>query len=70
VTGLQFEALAIAWANSISLFGGFWSPLVFSAVVTGFGYPLAWLTGGIYTLVLSLAALALRKKDTTPKTPG
>jgi MFS family permease len=70
VTGLQFEALAIAWANSISLFGGFWSPLVFSAVVTGFGYPLAWLTGGIYTLVLSLAALALREKDTTPQTSG
>ncbi len=63
VTDLQFEALTIAWANSISLLAGFWSPLLFSAVVSGFGYPLAWLTGGIYTFSLSLAALALTKKN-------
>lgn len=59
VSSVQYETLVVAWANSVSLFAGFWSPLVFSSVASGFGYPLAWFTGGLYTLLISFAALAV-----------
>jgi len=41
----EYESLALAWANSISISGGFFSPLVFSSVASTNGYPQAWLVG-------------------------
>jgi MFS family permease len=45
------RAIAMSWVNSIQLLFGFWAPYLFSFVVVGDGYPLAWLTGGLYTAV-------------------
>lgn len=60
--GREFETLAIAWTNSISLFGNFWAPLVFSYVADRSGYSFAWLVGGFFTLLLSSPIIFLRKR--------
>ena len=59
---VKYESLAIAWANSISLSAGFWSPVLFSLVVSSYGYPPAWLLGSLLTLALVLPILAFRRK--------
>ncbi len=43
--------IALSWVNSIQLLFSFWAPYLFSYIVVGYGYPLAWLTGGLYTAV-------------------
>ncbi len=45
------RAIALSWVNSIQLLFSFWAPYLFSFVVVGYGYQLAWLTGGLYTVV-------------------
>jgi len=57
----EYETLAVSWVNSVSLFGNFIPPLIFSAVVVSSGYPLAWLAGGALTFALSLAVLLARR---------
>jgi MFS family permease len=45
------RAIALSWVNSVQLLFSFWAPYLFSFVVVGYGYQLAWLTGGLYTAV-------------------
>jgi MFS family permease len=45
------QRIALSWVNSMQLLLTFWSPYVFSFVVVGYGYELAWLTGALYTAV-------------------
>ena len=45
------RAIALAWVNSVQLLFSFWAPYLFSFVVVGYGYQLAWLTGGLYTVI-------------------
>jgi MFS family permease len=45
------RAIALAWVNSVQLLFSFWAPYLFSFVVEGYGYQLAWLTGGLYTVI-------------------
>jgi len=59
------NAVAMSWVNSIQLLFGFWAPYVFSYVVVGYGYGLAWLTGGLYTAVF-VVPLALARKVPRP----
>jgi MFS family permease len=54
------RAIALSWVNSIQLLFSFWSPYLFSFVVEGYGYPLAWLTGGIYTTIFIVPLLIVR----------
>lgn len=46
-----YRAIALSWVNSIQLLFSFWAPYLFSFVVVGYGYQLAWLTGGFYTAI-------------------
>jgi MFS family permease len=55
----RYETLAVSFVNGLSLFGAFWVPFVFSLVVIHFGYPVAWLIGGILTLVFILPVIKL-----------
>jgi MFS family permease len=59
----RYESLSVAWVNSLSLLAGFWAPLVFSATVTAFGYPAAWASGALYTVLITLVVLALPRPD-------
>ena len=45
------RAIALSWVNSVQLLFSFWAPYLFSFVVVGYGYQLAWLTGGLYTVI-------------------
>ncbi len=54
------RAVGLSWVNSIQLLFSFWAPYVFSFVVVGYGYPLAWLTGGLYTAVFIIPLLVWR----------
>lgn len=56
--GKQYESLAVAWVNSISLTGSFFPPVLFSFVAQRFGYGAAWLSAGVLTL-LFIAPVAL-----------
>lgn len=56
----EYETLAVSWVNSVSLFGGFVPPLVFSATVIGFGYSFAWLISGILTIALLIPIIIMR----------
>ncbi|HEV2389268.1 MAG TPA: MFS transporter [Nitrososphaerales archaeon] len=54
------RAIALSWVNSIQLLFSFWAPYLFSFVVVGYGYRLAWLTGGLYTAVFILPLVLSR----------
>jgi len=54
------RAIALSWVNSVQLLFSFWAPYLFSFVVVGYGYPLAWLTGGLYTVVFIFPILLWR----------
>lgn len=58
----EYETFAVSWVNSISLSAAFWSPVVFSFTVIRFGYPIAWVSGSLYSFMLVLPILMLRKK--------
>ncbi len=45
----QHRAITLSWVNSVQLLFSFWAPYLFSFVTVGYGYQLAWLTGGLYT---------------------
>jgi MFS family permease len=56
------RAIALSWINSIQLLLSFWAPYLFSFVVVGYGYELAWLTGALYTAVFIFPILLWRSR--------
>jgi MFS family permease len=60
------SAVALSWVNSIQLLFSFWAPYLFSFIVVGYGYGLAWLTGGLYTSVFILPILFVRRPSPLP----
>jgi MFS family permease len=62
ITPLQpeYDTLAISWVNGLSLFGAFWVPIIFSFIVHHLGYSIAWLLGGILSLLFILPTLGIK----------
>jgi MFS family permease len=56
----NYEILAVSFVNGLSLLGAFWVPFVFSIMVKTFGYPLAWLFGGVLVLAFIIPIIKLR----------
>jgi len=56
----HYQTLAVSFVNGISLFGIFWIPVLFSFIVNGLGYEIAWLLGGLVVLLLVLPVLKLK----------
>ncbi|HVP15768.1 MAG TPA: MFS transporter [candidate division Zixibacteria bacterium] len=48
----EYETLAVSWVNSISLFGDFVPPLLYSYLVIQFGYSPAWLFIAVLAFLL------------------
>jgi MFS family permease len=57
----EYDSLAVAWVNCISLFGAFVPPLVFSYSVASSGYPQAWLLAALMTVLLTVPLLFLKE---------
>ena len=55
--GPEYETLAVSWVNSISLFGDFVPPLLFSYFAIQFGYPFAWLCLATLSFILIVPVL-------------
>jgi len=51
-SGLEYETLTVSWVNSISLFGDFVPPLIFSYFATQFGYSFAWLFLALLSFIM------------------
>jgi MFS family permease len=64
--GELYETLSVSWANSLSLYGGFWSPVLFSTITLSSGYPIAWLIGSLYTLLLFVPVAIFRATAIRP----
>ena len=62
----EYETLAVSWVNGITLFGSFWTPILFSFSALGFGYHVAWLVSGLASLPLLVPVVALRLRSTIP----
>jgi MFS family permease len=56
----EYESLAVGWVNSLNLYAGFFSPVLFSFIVFHSGYMTAWLIAGVYTTLLVSSALIWR----------
>ncbi len=56
----HYQTLAVSFVNGISLFGVFWIPILFSSIVNGLGYEIAWLLGGLSVILLVLPVLKLK----------
>ena len=56
----QYQTLAVSFVNGISLFGVFWVPVLFSSIVSGFGYEIAWLLGALVIILLILPVVRLK----------
>ena len=63
----EYDTMAVSWVNSISLFGDFVSPLLFSYLATNYGYSPAWSYLAILALVLTIPIL-FRKSQGERKT--
>jgi predicted MFS family arabinose efflux permease len=50
----EYETLAVSWVNSISLFGDFVPPLLFSFFAIQYGYSIAWLYLAMIAFALML----------------
>jgi MFS family permease len=63
----EYETLAVSWVNSISLFGDFVPPLLYSYFVLQYGYSPAWLYIAILTFTLMIPLLfpkvSLQKRE-------
>jgi MFS family permease len=59
----EYETLAVSWVNSISLFGDFIPPLLYSHFVIQYGYSFAWL----YIAVLSFLLIVPLLLEKFPK---
>lgn len=57
----EYDSLAVAWVNCISLFGAFVPPLVFSYSVAASGYPAAWALAAGMTVLLAVPLLFLKE---------
>ena len=56
----EYDSLAVAWVNFISLFGAFFPPLVFSYAVNLSGYPTAWVAGAVMNAICMVPLFFLR----------
>lgn len=61
----EYDSLAVAWVNSISLFGAFVPPLVFSYTAAASGYSTAWLVAALMTVLLTVPLFFLKEKPPT-----
>ena len=55
--GKEYESLAVAWVNGISLTGSFAPPLLFSFLAGSYGYQAAWFWSGVATLAFVVPIL-------------
>jgi MFS family permease len=62
----EFDTLAISWVNSLSLFGNFGPPLVFTYLAVANSYSVAWL-GGAGMVVLLLLPLLFMQEGISPR---
>jgi MFS family permease len=53
----EYETLGVSWVNSISLFGDFVPPLLYSYLVIQYGYSPAWLYMAVLAFVLMIPIL-------------
>ena len=53
----EYETLAVSWVNSISLFGDFVPPLLYSYFVVLYGYSSAWLSMAVFSFLLIIPLL-------------
>lgn len=58
----EYESLGVAWVDSFSLIGGIVSPILFSLVALYYGYPLAWIVGGIGSFLPVIPLLVFLKE--------
>ena len=57
--GSEYESLAVAWVNSLSLTGSFFPPIFFSYLVDAYGYRAGWLWSGALTLAFVVPVLLM-----------
>jgi MFS family permease len=54
----EYEVLGVGWVITMSLFGSFFGPILFSLAVVSFGYESAWIFSGLISLGFFLPLLA------------
>ena len=66
----EYDTLAISWVNSLSLFGNFGPPLVFSFLAVSRGYSVAWLGGSGIVLLLLIPLFFMGEGITRKNVPS
>ncbi|MDA4129108.1 MAG: MFS transporter [Thaumarchaeota archaeon] len=61
-TQKEYDGVAIAWVNSLSLTSSFWPPLVFSYLAESLGYAVAWFGGACLSLLFLVPLVFLPDK--------
>ena len=57
----EYETLAVAWMNGLTLYAGFFSSIMFSVVVLRFNYAVAWLTAAAFAFILVSTVLFAKR---------
>jgi MFS family permease len=65
----EMESFTVGFVDSFSLVGSFVSPLYFSVVVLDYGYPPAWLAGGVIAVALAIPLVFLRGRERNQPIP-
>lgn len=58
----EYESMAVGWVDGLSVFGGFFAPLLFAAIVVSSGYQNAWSLTALFAFLLTLPVLSMKKK--------
>jgi MFS family permease len=59
---IEYESMAVSLVDGLSVFGGFFAPLLFAAIVVSSGYPLGWLLAGLFGFLLTLPIVTMKKQ--------
>ncbi len=65
----EMESFTVGFVDTFSLVGSFAAPLSFSVLVLDYGYPPAWLAGGVIAVALAIPLVFLRGRERNQPMP-
>ena len=57
----EYDGLAVAWVNGISLTGSFWPPLLYSYLTVATGYSSAWFGSAVVSALFLVPVLLMEE---------
>lgn len=67
---IEYESMAVGWVDGLSVFGGFFAPLLFATIVVSSGYLHGWLLAALFGFLLTLPIVTMKSGKIVVKPGG